>query len=43
MKKQKKRPVGRPPKLIPPIHGPFDAVIKALVRPLKGPTKTVRP
>ena len=40
MKKQKKP--GRPEKLIPPIHGPFEAVIKALVRPLKGPTKPVR-
>ena len=35
MKKQKKRPIGRPPKLIPPIHGPFEAVIKALARPVK--------
>ena len=40
--KQKKR-IGRPEKLIPPIHGPFESVIKALVRPLKGPTKPVRP
>ena len=23
---------GRPPKLIPPIHAPFEAVIKALVQ-----------
>ena len=31
----KKKPIGRPPKLIPPIHGPFEAVIKALVRSVK--------
>ena len=42
MKEKQKKPIGRPPKLIPPIHGPFESVIKALVRPLKGPTKPVR-
>ena len=41
MKKPKKL-IGRPEKLIPPIHGPFESVIKALVRPLKGPTGPVR-
>ena len=43
MNEKHKKPIGRPPKLIPPIHGPFESVIKALVRPLKGPTKPVRP
>ena len=33
-KKQKR---GRPEKLIPPIPGPFEAIVKALVRPVKGP------
>ena len=44
MKKRKKRkkPIGRPEKIIPLIHGPFESVIKALVRPLKEPTKPVR-
>ena len=32
---KKKALIGRPPKLIPPIHGPFEAIIKALVRPVK--------
>ena len=41
MKKQKK-PIGRPEKLIPPIHRPFESVIKALVRSLKGPTEPAR-
>ena len=41
--KNRKKPIGRPAKLIPPIHGPFESVIKALVRPLKGHTKPVRP
>ena len=35
MAKDKK--VGRPEKKIPPIPGPFEAIIKALVKPLKGP------
>ena len=39
---KRNKPIGRPAKLIPPIHGPFDAVIKALVRPLKGPAEPVR-
>ena len=42
MNKQQKRPIGRPQKIIPPIHGPFEAVIKALVRSVQGPTKPVR-
>ena len=28
---------GRPEKLIEPIPGPFEAIIKALVRPIKRP------
>ena len=32
--KQKRRP-GRPEKLIPPIHGQFEDIIKSLVRPVK--------
>ena len=43
MEKKPKKPIGRPEKLIPPIHGPFESVIKALVRPLKGHKKPVRP
>ena len=42
MMKKPKKPIGRPEKLIPSIHGPLESVIKALVRPLKGPTKPVR-
>ena len=40
--KKRKKPIGRPEKLIPPIHGPFESVIKALVRSLKGPGEPVR-
>ena len=40
---KRKKPIGRPQKIIPPIHGPFEAVIKALVRPVQGPTKPVQP
>ena len=34
----KKRRRGRPEKLTSPIPGSFSAIIKALVRPIKGPT-----
>ena len=35
MDKKGKKPVGRPPKLIPPVHGLFEAVVKALVKSVK--------
>ena len=42
MPKQKKkgRNLGRPERLIPPIPGPIEAIIKALVKPIKGPQPT---
>ena len=33
---EEKRKRGRPEKLIEPIPGPFEDIIKALVRPIKG-------
>lgn len=33
-----KRPRGRPEKLIPPIHGQFEDIIKSLVQPVKKRT-----
>ena len=39
MAKTKRKP-GRPEKLIPSLPGPFEAIIKALVRPIKGPQST---
>ena len=35
-----RRPRGRPEKLIPPIPGPFENVIKALVQPIKRTGKS---
>ena len=37
MTDEKKNKGGRPEKLIPRIPGPFEAIIKALVKPVKGP------
>ena len=32
-----KKPVGRPPKMIPPIPDTFENVVKAVVRPVERP------
>ena len=37
-----KKPVGRPPKVVPPIPDTFENVVKAVVRPLPKPQKPSR-
>ena len=42
-KQQDKNPQGRPRKMIEPIPGKFEDIIKALVKPVKGPDPKTDP